>query len=254
MLSNRIKYWLRKLAIGVVTLLMHPLHSQPDELKTIHNSDSPYPYWLYLPENFYSDSTANWPVIVFLHGRSLSGTDLNLVTKYGLISEIKKGRKIPAIIIAPQVKRSSSWNPDSVIKCLKTATTNYKVDTNRIAITGMSLGGYGTLHTAGKYPQIFSAAAAFCGGGNLNDGCNLSTIPVWIAHGKKDKAVPFRESLKMVKSIQKCNPNKLLFTVFKRHNHAAMARMYTKEELYQFLLMNSKNKDPFFPKFKKQRL
>ena len=90
MLSNRIKYWLRSLFIGVIALLMHPLQSQPDELKTINNSDSPYPYWLYLPENFYSDSNANWPVIVFLHGRSLSGTDLNLVTKYGLISEIKK--------------------------------------------------------------------------------------------------------------------------------------------------------------------
>jgi hypothetical protein len=75
-------------------------------------------------------------------------------------------------------------------------------------------------------------------------------------NGKHDTMISVSdcESLIMVKSIRKCNPNKLLFTVFKRHNHAAMARMYTKEELYQFLLLNSKNKDPFFPKFKKQRL
>ena len=254
MLSNRIKHRLRSLVIGVIALLLNPLHTQPDELKTINNADSPYPYWLYLPENFYNDSNAHWPVIIFLHGRSLSGTDLNLVTKYGLISEIKRGRKIPAIIIAPQVKISNSWNPDSVIKCLKTVTTLYKVDTNRIAITGMSLGGYGTLHTAGKYPQIFSAAAAFCGGGNVKDGYNLSTIPVWIAHGKRDRAVPFRASLKMAKAIRKYKKNKLLFTVFKRLNHAALARMYSREELYQFLLMNSRNEKPFFPKYKKQKI
>lgn len=234
--------------------ISRPLQSQSYELKTVPISESPYPYWLYLPENYQSDSIQNWPVIVFLHGRSLSGHDLNLVTKYGLIAEIKKGRKFPAIIIAPQVERGSSWNPDSVMKCLKTVTATHKVDTNRISITGMSMGGYGSLHTAGKYPQHFSAVAAFCGGGKASDGCNLSTIPVWIAHGKRDEAVPFKESQNIVFAILKCNQDNLRFTEFETLNHGALERMFRTEELYQFLLLNSKNEPTYFPKFNKQTL
>ena len=69
----------------------------------------------------------------------------------------------------------------------------------------MSLGGYGTLDFAGQYPEIVTAAVALCGGGNPRNGCNLSTIPVWIQHGNKDAAVPISESEKMVKSIKSCN-------------------------------------------------
>lgn len=240
--------------LWIGSLNSNPLKSQQLQILAIHNKDSPYPYWLCLPENYKSDSIKYWPVILFLHGRSLSGTDLNLVTKYGLIAEIRKGRTFPAIIIAPQVRRGSSWNPDSVMACLKTVKTNYNVDTNRIAITGMSLGGYGTLHTAGKYPKVFCAAAAFCGGGKSRDGCNLSTIPVWIAHGKKDEAVPFSESVKMANAIKRCNPENLLFTEFESLNHGALERMFRTEELYQFLLGNTKKNATFFPVFKKRTL
>ncbi|MFM7730462.1 MAG: prolyl oligopeptidase family serine peptidase, partial [Flavobacteriales bacterium] len=168
--------------------------AQKSHLFQVKTSDAPYHYWCYEPEGYDQDTAIQWPVFIFLHGRSLSGTDLNKVKRYGLIAEIEKGRSFPAIIIAPQVNNGQSWEPDKVIACLNVLAKTHRIDTARVAITGMSLGGYGTLHTAGKYPEKFCAAAAFCGGGNAKDGCKLSTLPVWIAHGTKDAAVAYSES------------------------------------------------------------
>ncbi|MFM7769662.1 MAG: prolyl oligopeptidase family serine peptidase [Bacteroidota bacterium] len=228
--------------------------SQKCRVLAVKSSRAPYNYWVCTPDNYNADTTYKWPVFVFLHGRSLSGTDLNLVKKYGLIAEVEKGRRFPAIIIAPQVLSGESWNADKVIQCLDELERKYRIDTNRIAITGMSLGGYGTLNTAGKYPNKFCAAAAFCGGGNKKDACNLSTIPVWVAHGKKDEKVPFAESYEIVNRIKICSDANIRFTVFEEHNHGALERMFRTEELYDFMLKNEKGKETYFPEFKRKSL
>lgn len=237
----------KRLFIYVLGLL--PFVGFGQNLYTISSSQSPYPYWIYLPDNYNADSGNNWPLMVFLHGRSLSGTDLNLVKRYGLIAEVRKGRSFPAVIVAPQVRKGQFWQPDSVVKCIQSVIASNSIDTNRISVTGMSLGGYGTLHTAGKFPEMFCAAAAFCGGGKTADGCRLSTIPVWIAHGKRDEAVPFRESVVMANAIRECNDQNLRFTEFGQLNHGALERMFRTEELYEFLLGNSKGSATFFPDF-----
>ena len=227
---------------------------QKAKLFKVENSKSPYHYWCYEPENYNSQQEGAWPVIVFLHGRSLSGTDLEIVRSYGLIHEVVKGRSFPAIIIAPQVKKGESWDPAKVVACIRELEKTHRVDTTRISITGMSLGGYGTLHTAGKYPELFCAAAAFCGGGSAKDACRLSTIPVWVAHGKRDRAVPFGESYEIVERIKSCDEKNVKFTVFESHDHGALERMFRTTELFDFLLNNKKGKPTYFPPFNKKSL
>ena len=85
------------------------------QLKAIKGKSS-YNYWINLPTDSILNSRP--PILIFLHGRSLSGTDLNKVKRYGVISEIEKGREIPAIVIAPQVKSGSAWNPDKLMTLL----------------------------------------------------------------------------------------------------------------------------------------
>ena len=235
-------------------LLMFEVSTQECRVIPVSKTKAPYPYWISTPENYNADTTADWPVIVFLHGRSLSGTDLNLVKKYGVLAEIEKGRRFPAIVLAPQVKTGESWNPDKVIACIEEIQRNFRVDTTCISITGMSLGGYGTLHTAGKYPDKFCAAAAFCGGGNAKDACNLASLPVWIAHGKKDEKVPFGESYEIAKRIEMCRGEQMVFTVFESANHGALERLFRSEELYSFLLGNKKGQTYFFPEINKSKL
>jgi predicted peptidase len=208
------------------------------QLKSIHNQ-ADYPFLLHLPAD--SILKNHSPVLIFLHGRSLSGNNLEMVKKYGIIHEIEKGREIPAIVIAPQVPTGKSWEPAKVLSVLRFVQQQFDTDTNRVYVTGMSLGGYGTLDFAGKYPEIVTAAVALCGGGNINNGCNLSTIPVWIQHGNRDSAVPISESEKMVRSIRACNGGEnLKYTVVPGANHGDLERVFRTDELYDWLFQFSK--------------
>lgn len=193
-----------------------------------------YPFWQYLPAD--SILKNNPPVLIFLHGRSLSGNNLETVTRYGIIRELNQGRKIPAIIVAPQLQYKQSWNPDKVLGVLNYIQKTFKTDTNRVYVVGMSLGGYGTLHFAGKYPERVTAAVALCGGGNILDACRLSKIHLWIMHGKKDYAVPFSESQKMVEAIRQCgDASKLKFTVYEHYDHGDIARVFRQDSIYNWM-------------------
>lgn len=198
-----------------------------------------YNFWINLPSD--SILKSNPPILVFLHGRSLSGTDLNRVKKYGVIHEIEKGRKIPAIVIAPQVAKGA-WNPEYVLEVIQYVQKLYATDTNRVYVCGMSLGGYGTMHFAGKYPEKVTAAVALCGGGKTSDACNLSTIPFWIQHGSSDEAVPVSQSREMVAAIKQCS-NKgenLIYTEIKGANHGALERVFRSDEMYNWLFSKVK--------------
>ena len=150
------------------------------QLKTITNKTT-YPFWINVPEK---ESTEKQPILIFLHGKSLSGTDLNRVRRYGVLRAMDKGRKIPAIVVAPQLAKGS-WNPDNVLEVLEYVQKNYNTDNSRIYVCGMSLGGYGTLHFAGKHADKITAAVAICGGGTVSDAYKLATIPLWIQHAIK---------------------------------------------------------------------
>ncbi len=197
-----------------------------------------YNFWIALPSD--SILKTNPPILIFLHGKSLSGSDMNLVKKYGVIHEMQNGRKIDAIVIAPQVPAGKSWEPKKVLDVLQYVQSQYKTDTNRVYVAGMSLGGYGTLHFAGAYPEIVTAAVALCGGGNVKDAGNLAEVPLWIQHGNLDNAVPISESDKIVKAIKDCNGGKnLTYTVVKGANHGDLEKVFRTDEMYNWLFQFS---------------
>ncbi len=198
-----------------------------------------YNFWINLPAD--SILKNNPPILIFLHGRSLSGSNLELVEKYGVIKEIEHGRMIPAIVIAPQVSAGKSWEPKKVLEVLRYVQSQYSTDTNRVYVAGMSLGGYGTLHFAGAYPEVVTAAVALCGGGNPSDGCDLATVPLWIQHGNRDAAVPLSESQKVVDAIRACNGGEnLTFTILEGADHGALEKVFRTDEMYDFLFKYNK--------------
>jgi predicted peptidase len=207
------------------------------QLKAI-TDQTDYPFWINLPHQEVLDKKA--PIILFLHGKSLSGTNLNRVKRYGIIRAIEKGKEIPAIVIAPQVA-TGAWNPDKLLKILEYVQANYTTDLSRVYVCGMSLGGYGTFDFAGKYPDKITAAVAICGGGNPKDAHNLATVPLWVIHGNKDYIVPISESKKMVKAIKNCDPKaNLIFTIVKGGNHGSVERYFRENEIYDWMLGLSK--------------
>jgi len=218
------------LLFGMIITLCFAANSQLSAVK----GKADYNFWLALPSD--SILKTNPPILIFLHGKSLSGSDLNLVKKYGVIHEMEKGRKINAIVIAPQVPAGKSWEPAKIKDVLDYVQGQYKTDTNRVYVAGMSLGGYGTLHFAGAYPEIVTAAVALCGGGNTNDGCDLASVPLWIQHGNRDYAVPISESEKIVKAIKACNGGEnLKYTVVNGADHGDLEKVFRTDEMYNWL-------------------
>lgn len=198
-----------------------------------------YNFWISLP----SDSVLKTkpPVLIFLHGKSLSGSDLNMVRRYGVIHEIDKGRNFPAIVVAPQVPYGKSWEPKKIKKMLEYVQSQYATDSSRVYVTGMSLGAYGTLQFAGAYPELVAAAVALCGGGNVNDAYNLSQVPLWIQHGNRDSAVPISESEKIVKAITECEGGeKLKYTVVEGAGHGDLEKAFRTNEIYDWMFQYSK--------------
>lgn len=207
------------------------------QMTTVINKTS-YPFWINLPENF--DRKLEIPILFFLHGKSLSGTDIDRVKRYGILKAILKGKKIPAIVIAPQLA-SGPWNAQKLLEILEYVQQKYNTDKNRVYVCGMSLGGYGTLEFAGKFPKKIAAAVAICGGGIVSDACNLSKISIWIQHGDKDTAVPVSESYKIFNAIKKCDKNaNTTMTVIPGGTHGSVEQLFHENAIYDWMFKQTK--------------
>ncbi len=197
-----------------------------------------YNFWLYTPQGYHKDSVAK-PLVVFLHGRSLCGRDLNRVRRYGPLNAIEMGMKIDAVVLAPQ-NPGAGWNPAKVIKLVDWVEQHYAVDTNRVYVLGMSLGGYGTLDVAASYPHRFAAAMALCGGATCKDLCGLNKMPLWILHGTADRAVSVKASQRVVDAMRSCGASKrLIWTPLQGMNHGSLARAFYLPQTYQWLFSHS---------------
>ncbi|MCW4011906.1 MAG: alpha/beta hydrolase-fold protein, partial [Candidatus Bathyarchaeota archaeon] len=134
-------------------------------------------YLLYLPKGYSEEE--KYPLLVFLHGAGERGDDLELVKIHGPPKLIEAGHDFPFIVVSPQVSLDEWWSPDTVVWLTKEIMENYSVDTERIYLTGLSMGGFGTWHTATKYPEMYAAIAPICGGGDPTKAHRIKDVPVW---------------------------------------------------------------------------
>ena len=209
-------------------------------LQQTHKPVAPdgYSFWTVLPDD-YAMTDRPLPVIIYLHGASICGQNLNRVKRYGTLEAIDKGLKIEAIVVAPQ-NPGGSWKPSKINDILEWVEHEYRVDTTRVSVVGMSLGGYGTMDFAGTYPEKIAAAMALCGGCTLKDQLPLGDLPLWIIHGTGDRAVPVKKSQDVVALLHNNGrDSRLRFDWMRGASHGALARLFYLEETYQWLLSHS---------------
>ena len=207
-----------------------------------------YNFWLYTPTNVEKPK----PVVIFLHGASLRGTDLNQVRRYGTIDAIERGRKIDAYVIAPQVPKGW-WKPEKIINILEWVKKHHNIDETRVYVLGMSLGGFGSIDLAAQYPDKIAAAMAFCGGGNQKSYKGLTKVPLWIIHGTADKDVEVKYSDAVVKGMKKFEngTRRLHYDRIEGMDHSSLARMFYMKKTYDWLFKHSltdegRNMQPVF--------
>ena len=202
------------------------------QLRTVEKDDG-YSYWLYIPKEI-EEADAKLPILVFLHGRSLSGNDLAKVKRYGVLRAMERGKDLQAIVVAPQT--SNGWNADRVVAMVDEVLEGQGGDHDRVYVCGMSMGGYGTMDVAGAYPDRIAAAVAICGGGTVALACNLAKVPLWIHHGNNDRIVPMAESKKIYTAIKQCDPHAdATLTIIPGGTHGSVERLFHQDEIYDWM-------------------
>lgn len=228
-----------KIFLTLMLMLYSMQSSAYDFLRAVKDSiPDGYNFWVYTPvDYFYSQEQT--PVIIFLHGASLCGRNLDRVRRYGPLDAIVKGRDIDALTIVPQ-NPGGAWSPKKIMDVLDWVKQRYPCDTTRVYVLGMSLGGYGTMDVCGTYPDRIAAGMALCGGTSLKDVSGLGKLPFWIIHGTADRAVPVAQSKSVVERLkQSGDDSRLLYDWLQGANHGAPARIFYLRKTYEWLFSHS---------------
>ncbi|MBO9570593.1 MAG: prolyl oligopeptidase family serine peptidase [Chitinophagaceae bacterium] len=194
---------------------------------------------VYFPQGYNKDTTKQWPVVLFLHGSGERGTDVQKVKKNGLPKLIEEGKQYPFIVISPQAPPDEGWEEQMMYRFIKYLRKTYRIDGERIYLTGLSMGGFGTWSIAMKFPSLFAAVAPVCGGGDTADIWKLRHMPVWCFHGAKDDVVKPEQSYRMMNALKKYNPSAKL-TIYPEANHNSWDSAYNNDSLYIWLLQQKK--------------
>lgn len=190
-------------------------------------------YLLYLPAD-YAQKDA-WPLMLFLHGAGERGDNIERVKIHGPPKLIAAGKQFPFIVVSPQCPANRWWQPEDLTALLDEVVEKYKVDKDRIWVTGLSMGGFGTWSLAAAAPERFAALVPICGGGDPIWAKRLQRIPIWVFHGAKDPVVPLERSAKMVEALKQAGGN-VQFTVYPEAGHDSWTAAYNDPALYEWLL------------------
>lgn len=200
-------------------------------------------YYEYLPENY--SIGANYPVVIFLHGVGEKGngtTDLARVKVNGPPKMIDNGTNFGFICITPQTNWPHDWKPEYVDEIIEMVKTQYKVDANRIYLTGLSMGGAGTFDYAGYSKTNANKLAAIVpmAGWLSQTACNMNTLPIWGFQGGNDGS----GTINAINGIKSCNPAPLptpLITVYPNVGHNCWDLAYSDQKMWDWLLSQKKS-------------
>lgn len=188
-------------------------------------------YRVEYPLNY--DAGKKYPMVVLMHGAGERGNDneAQLVWGGSLFADSAVRAKFPAIVLFPQCGADDFWanlnyvptdslrfhmRSDSapkkamglVIQLLDEFAASGTVDTKRIYVGGLSMGGMGTFELLWRKPGFFAAAFPICGAGDPGKvSVYARKFPIWVFHGGADPVVPVGNSHLMVAALKAAKAN-----------------------------------------------
>mgnify|MGYP006278038217 CR=1 FL=1 len=250
------------------------------------------PYRLCRPD-FY-DPNERYPLVLALHGAGERGTDNQIhIDVHRLATswaDSTNQAEHPCFVVAPQCPKDNrwadaDWSPGfhrisqvpvgnevlTVMDLVDSLVQEFPVDTNRLYITGLSMGGQGTWDILARYPAKFTAAIPMSGGGDSTRALQMKHIPMWIFHGENDNTVPVSASRQMVEAMENqgltavythCHEGdctgmtdtqvadavadgaRLLYTEWKNAGHVMWAESYDYPHLFPWVFAQNKQNNP----------
>ena len=218
---------------------------------TYTNEDTTLPYRLILPKDY--DESKEYSLLFFFHGAGERGNDNEL--QFFHCVQYLADNMPETIIVAPQCPEGEQWVdtpwangaysieavPESdqmiaVMELLEQLKTEYSVDTDRIYASGISMGGFGTWDVMMRHNDVFAAAIAVCGGGDISQAENLVDVPLFVFHGDADTAVPVSGSRDTVQAIKDAGGTKVEYVEYKGAGHGIWNDAFATEGLLEKLL------------------
>lgn len=203
-------------------------------------------------------ATGKIPLVLFLHGAGERGDNNVSQLVHGVqpIIDYSRAKKMPLAVIAPQCPNGKQWvdtpwgnfahRPPQcseqmglVIGMLKDRIKALNVDTSRVYVTGLSMGGYGTWDILMRCPELFAAGIPICGGGDTTRAWIIRDIPIWAFHGDVDGAVPVYNSRSMVSALWACN-GKIRYREYPGYNHNVWTVTYEDEKVLDWFFSQHK--------------
>jgi len=227
----------------------------------VRGNDS-LPYRILLPRDF--DSSKKYPMVLFLHGAGERGNDNVKQLTHGsrLFLQGTIRRRYPAIVVFPQCPEDSYWSNVKIITDQKNQKRTfefqvdgeptkaldlaiglerelmkaYPVDTGKIYVMGLSMGGMGTFEILRRMPGVFAAAVPICGGADTLTAKTIHKTAFWVFHGANDDVVPVKFSEDMVRALQGFySTTEMQFTVYQGVGHNCWDRAFAEPELLRWL-------------------
>jgi len=210
-------------------------------------------YLLFLPRDYAARRTERWPLMLFLHGAGERGTNLWRADIHGPGKYIATHPDFPFVLVTPLCPSNQVWSSESLCSLLDEAMKEYRVDTNRVYLTGLSMGGFGVWDLALARPERFAAVIPIAGGGNdlpiilagagyesREKTAALKSLAFWAFHGAKDTVVPPDDSERLIAALKHLGVAEAKITVYPDATHNSWERTYNNPEIYQWLLQHKR--------------
>lgn len=208
-----------------------------------------------------ADKLRKYPLVIFLHGSGERGSDNESQLKWGVqnFAEDQTMIMYPAFVIAPQCPPNVGWanftnkenstemhlipsptkQMELVIALIHQLIKTLPIDSNRIYITGLSMGGFGTFDAIERYPNLFAAAVPVCGGGDVSRAASITHIPIWIFSGAEDPAVNPANSIDMAQALTKAGAHPG-FTQYPEVGHFSWLGAYSDKLMLEWMFRQHK--------------
>lgn len=210
-----------------------------------------YAYSVYVPPEYTPERS--WPVILALHGSGERGKDGLLQTEVGIGRAIRRHREhFPAIVVMPQCRPGAAWTEQMAalaLHCVQITSREYRLDADRVYVTGLSLGGHGTWLLGARYASEFAALVPICGFAELGRETglpeklapHLKDVPIWCFHGDADTHVPVEQSRRIVAAVREAGGD-IQYTEYAGGGHNVWDRAYDDAALWKWLF--SQKREP----------
>jgi len=206
-------------------------------LRSVQTDHGPYKYTVYVPEGY--DPAKTYPAILFLHGAGERGEDGRITSQVGLGPAIvQRPGGVQAIVLFPQARKT--WQADSddagaALKALEAASSDYKIDPDRVIVTGLSMGGMGSWSLAAKHPGKFAAVVPICGPGKIEDVSTYKALPIRGYVGDADSERLHLGMRNLIQALRDAGAQPG-YTEYRGVGHNSWDRAYNDHELLDWML------------------